>query len=806
MNRFVSHLRALRVLLGRLHSHRVPVVLQLASYECGAACLAMILNFYGRKTLIGECREFCQPGRDGLTALIIARAARYFGLRVKAYSVGLADFRHVSLPAIAHWSFNHFVVVERWSPTAIAVVDPAVGRRRLTMSEFDEGFTGVILSLEPGVQFERRRTSSWPSWRGYLKYVLQAPGTHGLLAQFLGASLVLLVLGLAVPVLTKVIVDQILPFRIVDVMGMLGIGLLMLVLAQLVTSYLRAAVLVNLQGRLDAQLTLGLFEQLLTLPFGFFQQRSTGDVLTRLSSNVAIREALTTQTTAAVLDGLLVLVYFAVLLSQEPTFGAFVLVLGLLQAGLLIGSTHPMHELTQRELLAEAESSSYAVEALSGIATIKASGAEDRAFDHWSNLFTKQLNVALRRSWLSSLIEAANTTLSTFSPLLLLWIGADRVLGGSMSLGTMLALNVLAAAILTPLSSLVSSGQRLQLVRAHLDRLVDVMEAAPEQVSESVQPAPPLSGLIELRHVSFRYDPNAPFILRDISFRVEPGQKIALVGRTGSGKSTLALLLLGLHPPTSGQVLYDGVPLERMHYGSLRRQFGVVLQESSVFADSVRQNISFNDPALPLERVMAAARLAAIHDEIMGMPMGYETLLAEGGTGLSGGQCQRLAIARALTHEPAVLLLDEATSHLDVATEAEVDSSLNALSCTRIVIAHRLSTVRNADLILVIDEGAIAEQGSHKELLARGGLYAALIHGQLESDRGRTASKATVGSSASEAKSRGPGRGGPLSGVRTSSQLWIRLRALLPMKKSTHGAASELPGDSRSIGGGVKGS
>jgi ABC-type bacteriocin/lantibiotic exporter with double-glycine peptidase domain len=782
------------MLLGRIRGRRVPVVLQLTSYECGAACLAMILNFYGRKTVIGECREYCHPGRDGLTALIIARAARYFGLRVRAYSVGQDDFSQVPLPAIAHWSFNHFVVVERWSPTSVDVVDPAVGRRRLSTTEFDEGFTGVILAFEPGVQFDRRRTSSWPSWRSYLRYVLQARGTRGLLAQLLGASLVLQVLGLSVPVLTKVLVDQILPFRIVDVMAMLGIGLLIVVLAQLVTSYLRAAVLVYLQGRLDAQLTLGLFEQLLTLPFSFFQQRSTGDVLMRLGSNVAIREALTTQTTAAVLDGLLVLVYLAVLLGQDIMFGAFVLVLGLLQLGLLIGSTRHIHELTQRELVAEAESSSYAVEALSGIATLKASGAEDRAFDHWSNLFTEQLNVALRRSWLSSLIETANTTLGTFSPLLLLWIGAGRVLDGSMTLGTMLALNALAAAVLAPLSSLVFSGQRLQLVRAHLDRLVDVMEAAPEQDPESVQPAPELSGAIEVRQVSFQYDPHGPFVLRDISFRVAPGQKIALVGRTGSGKSTLALLLLGLYPPTSGQVLYDGIPLERMQYPSLRRQFGVVLQGSSIFAGSVRQNITFNDPTLPLERVAAAARLAAIHEEIIDMPLGYETLLAEGGTGLSGGQCQRLAVARALAHEPAILLLDEATSHLDVATEAELDRSLNALSCTRIVIAHRLSTVRNADLILVIDEGTIAELGSHSELLARGGLYAALIRGQLESDQNGIASRGTVGS-VSNAEPYNPDRESPATAVPSSSRVWDRIRALFPTTEAGHGTGSNGPGE-----------
>jgi ABC-type bacteriocin/lantibiotic exporter with double-glycine peptidase domain len=247
-----------------------------------------------------------------------------------------------------------------------------------------------------------------------------------------------------------------------------------------------------------------------------------------------------------------------------------------------------------------------------------------------------------------------------------------------------------------------------------------------------VQHTPRLTGRIELKHVSFRYDSNAPWVLRDISVTIEPGQKVALVGRTASGKSTLAKLLLGLYTPSEGEILYDGIPLQSLNYRTLRSQFGTVLQESFLFSGSIRQNIAFNDPSLSLEQVIEAARLAAIHDEIIQMPMGYETMVAEGGSGLSGGQRQRLSLARALAHQPAVLLLDEATSHLDTVTEQLVDENLKQIPCTRIAIAHRLSTVRNADMILVLDRGTIVEQGSHEELLVQTGHYAALVHGLWE--------------------------------------------------------------------------
>lgn len=723
-----------RILTWAARPRRVPVILQMNAVECGAACLAMILSFHGRKTRVSDSREKCGIGRDGATALSIARAARGYGLLVRAHSLEPDDFEHIPLPAVVHWNFYHFVVVERWSARSVTIVDPAIGRRRLAAAEFSASFTGVVLTFQPGVQFERRQRLAAATWTSYLPYMLQTPGALTTLSQIIGASVVLQILGLALPVFTKVLIDYILPLRAVSLLTMLGLGAIVLVLGQMLVSFLRASLLIYLQARVDSRVMLSFFEHLLTLPFSFFQQRNSGDLLMRLGSNTIIREMLTSQSISTILDGTLAIVYLGVLLWVSPLFGLIVLAIGVVQVSVLAGTTVRLHGLMQRELAAQAESQSYLVQALSGIATLKASGAEDRSLDFWSNLFFNYQSVSLQRGYLSSIIETTLTGLRTLSPLLLLWFGASRVIGGTVSLGTLLALNSLAGGFLSALALLVSNGQRFQLVKAHLDRISDVLEAEPEQDIHAVQSPPYLTGRLEVRNVSFRYDPNAPLVLRDVSLRVEPGQKIALVGRTGSGKSTLIKLLLGLSKPTSGEIRYDGLPLEGLNYREVRRQMGVVLQESFLFSGSIRENILFNDPALPFERATEAAMLAVIHDEIMRMPMGYETLVAEGGSGLSGGQRQRLSIARALAHKPAIVLLDEATSHLDAVTEELVERRLGVLACTRVIVAHRLSTVRDAELIVVLDEGAIVEQGSHEELIARHGYYEALVRRQMRNE------------------------------------------------------------------------
>lgn len=719
--------------LKRLRSYlkrQVPILLQMNEVECGLACLAMIFSYYGRKTSVSELRTTYGVGRDGLSALSLVKAARRTGMIARAISLPKNDFKHVTLPAIIHWQFNHFMIVERWTQHKVTVVDPAIGRRELTEEEFSSGFTGIVMMFEPGIDFQRRTTKSPLTLLTYAKQALsQAPGA---IIQVAIASAIFQAFGLIPPFLTKTIIDQILPFKLNSAMALLGAGMIVLVVSQGFISLLREWLLIYVRARIDTHMMLGFFQHLLMLPYSFFQQRSSGDLLTRMGSNTIIRDTLSGQVISSLLDGSTVIIYLCILLFQSVPFGIITLVLGLLQVILLLCLYRPIATLAAQELTAQGKSQGYMAEAMAGIATLKAAGAERNAHERWTNLFFDQLNISIRRSYISTVSSTLMLMLKLATPFILLWIGASEVLNGTISIGTMLALTTLASSFLSPLSNLVTSGQQLQVVQAHLDRLSDIMTAPVEQNEEEVQLPPKLSGTIVLKNVSFRYSSETPNILQSINLTIHAGQKVAIVGRTGSGKSTLGRLLLGLYIPTEGAIYYDGIPLRSLNYQEVRRQFGVVLQESAIFSGSVMHNIILNNPEMPKEDAVLAAQMADIHDDILQMPLGYETLVAEGGGALSGGQRQRLSIARAIAHHPSILLLDEATSNLDVVTEQSVAQNLEQLPCTQIIIAHRLSTIRNADIILVMEQGRIVESGTHQELLLLNGYYTNLIKQQIE--------------------------------------------------------------------------
>jgi ABC-type bacteriocin/lantibiotic exporter with double-glycine peptidase domain len=388
-------------------------------------------------------------------------------------------------------------------------------------------------------------------------------------------------------------------------------------------------------------------------------------------------------------------------------------------------------------LQTQAAAQNYQFEMLTGMETLKAMGTEQAAVSRWSDLFVDVLNVSIARGQLTATIEAVTSALRLGSPLLILGFGGLKVLNGDLSLGTMLALAAVAEGFLGPLATLVATASQFQLLGSYVERLDDVLDAPPEQTGSKTRPADRLRGRVRLEHVSFRYGKVGPLALRDVSLDIQPGQHVAIVGRSGAGKSTLARLLVGLYSPESGRLLYDGTDLAELDLRALRQQFGVMVQQPYLFGGSIRSNIALGNPSMSMEAVIEAATLARIHSDIVSMPLGYDTLLPSGGASLSGGQRQRLALARVLARKPSILVLDEATNALDSVTETQVHQELRALRCTTICIAHRLSTVAAADLILVMENGELVEEGTHRELLARGGVYADLVHGQVDGFDGR---------------------------------------------------------------------
>jgi ABC-type bacteriocin/lantibiotic exporter with double-glycine peptidase domain len=711
--------------------HKVPFVQQLEATDCGAACLTMVLGHLGRDVPLDEVREAAGvSGRDGVDANSIVRAAEWYGLRSRGLALDLDHLHYLPPGTILHWEFNHFVVFERITKHGVEIVDPGMGPRRVSLAQFSKAFTGVALVFEPTDAFEPKRRG-----RGRLGwYFTQLGGQRHVLSRVVVTSVLLRVFALALPLVTAVIVDRVVPRGDKHLLLVVSSGLAGLLVFQLVTTLVRSHLLLQLRTNLDTRLTLGFVDYLSRLPFDFFQRRSAGDLMMRVNNNATVRELLTSNTLSALLDGLLVVGYAVLILVIAPLMGVIVVGLGIVQVSVFYIARRGYRDLMARSLEAQARSQSYLVEMLRGMETLKAAAAEPRAVERWSNLYVDELNVALDRGRLSAVVDAVGSLLTTGSPLTVLVIGALQVVSGALTLGEMLAINAIAIGLLSPLSTMISSALQLQLLGGYMDRIDDVLRTAPEQTGTDVARAPRLTGRVALQNVSFRYGDNLPFVVHNVSVDIRAGMTVAIVGRSGCGKSTLARMIAGLYRPTEGRVLFDSHDLARLDLKSLRRQIGAVFQSPSLFAGSIRAAIALSDPTANLERITDAARRAVVDDDIRAMPMGYDTILADGGASMSGGQRQRVALARALVHSPALLILDEATSALDSETERRVIRNLEELRCTRIVLAHRLSTIVNADLILVMDAGEIVETGTHHELLAHGQHYARLVAAQLQAE------------------------------------------------------------------------
>lgn len=729
--RLQAQFPALGQLRDSLRGSKIPFVQQTMATDCGAASLAMTLGFLGRHISLDEVRRCMAIGRDGVTARAILDAGVIFGLRGRGVKVDFDDVEFLPEGSILHWSFSHFVVFEKLVQNGIWIVDPAFGRRLVLFDEARKEMTGVALLFEKTEAFEVAGPDKNPLVR-HAKMVFAGTQDWGRIAV---VSIFLELVSLVLPLINGRLIDRVVPRNDTHLLFVLLIGLSLTVVFFFAASLTRSQLLVQLRTRFDARMTFGFLEHMLRLPYGFFERRQVADLQMRVGSVAVIREVLTGAVLSGCIDGVLVISHLLLLTLLSPKLMAISLLIVTLQAAVYLVSSKKLYDLAGTGVAKQAEAANALNELLSGMESLKASGTEHRASQQWAAKYVEVMNTDMRQGGVATWSDAVLGTFNIVGPLILLIGGVFEVMHRNMTLGTMLSATALAVGFMHPMMELIGTLQKLQMTRVHINRIDDVLDTPPEQETENLRIAPRLTGAIELDRVSFKYGPRLPLAVKAVSLKIRPGECIAIVGRSGSGKTTLGRLLLGLYPPNEGTIRFDGIGLDQLDLRSVRRQLGVVVQRPHIFGTTIRANIALGDSELPLTRVISAAKRACIAEDIEQMPMQYDTPVVAGGSSLSGGQRQRIALARALVGDPVVVLLDEATSALDAITESAVQEQLERLECTRISIAHRLSTVVNADRILVMDNGSLVEQGTHDELIALGNVYSELVEAQLAKPR-----------------------------------------------------------------------
>jgi ATP-binding cassette subfamily B protein len=715
-------------------ARRYPALLQLSETDCGAACLSMILRYYGKHVSINRLRDLANVSREGATLHSVAEAAETLGFHTRGIRASYEHLLKAELPAIAHWEGFHYIVLYEATPERVVVADPAIGLRKLSREEFEKGWTGYLLLMTPTAKIENVEESKTTFGR----FLPLLKPYRALLFEIFVASLVLQLFGLATPIFTQVIVDRVLVHQSTSMLNVLLIGMLIIAVFQTATAALRYYLLVHTTRRIDMQMVVNFYRHILSLPMRYFEERKVGDILKRFNENARIRDFLTGRALGVMLDCLMVFVYLALMFfyNVKLTLIALAFIPGYVILTIVVT---PIFKRQYREAFEKsAEADSQMVESVTGVGTVKATAAERRVRWKLEGLIVKSLNVQFRSALSGMATISIGNLLQTLNVIFLFWYGAHLVIDGELSVGQLVAFNVLVTSITRPILSVVDLWREFQEINIALERLNDVFDAKPEEDPENqaLIRLPRIRGHIKFDNVTFRYptraDKNA---LSNVNLEILPGQTVALVGRSGSGKTTFANMLLRLHQPNEGRIYIDGYDLRQVSINSLRSQVGVVPQDVFLFSGTIRENIAFGDPDAPLEQVVGAAMLAGAHEFVSELPLGYETKIGERGQSLSGGQKQRIAIARALFKKPRILIFDEATSALDTESERAIQQNLDQIlkDRTTFIIAHRLSTVRNADLIIVMDRGTIRETGTHYSLMEQKGIYYYLNSQQLES-------------------------------------------------------------------------
>jgi ATP-binding cassette subfamily B protein RaxB len=685
-------------------------VLQSETAECGLACIAMISQYHGGHHSLRSLRQRFPASTKGARLSDLISVAGKLGLSGRALRLELDDVPNLSTPCILHWNMTHFVVLVEVRRGKLRIADPAAGEVSLTLAEASDSFTGVALELSPTAKFEKRPpdpTVSIDQLTGPVEGLWKGLGL------LLALSFALQVFTLVSPLYMQTVVDKAIVAADKDLLLILALGFGALVIFQSLTSCLRGWSIVYLSTRLSIKWVGNVFSHLVRLPLDYFSKRHVGDVVSRASAVQAIQQTVTTTAVEAVIDGVMAIATLAMMLLYSPALAVVTVLTALVYLSIRWMFFSPIRDRSERSLLASAKNQSHLLETIRGILTIKVSGKESVREASYQNLVVDAMNEQRAVSHLNLWFSTASQVLFGAERIVVVFLGASLVINGVFSVGALIAYLAYKDVFAARANGLVDKLVEFRMLRLHSERLADIVLTQPEndEVSDSAITSAPSDSTLEVEGLSFRYSESDPWVFRNCSIRIEPGQSVAIVGPSGSGKTTFAKVLMGLLPATEGVVRLGGVDIRRLGVGNYRQLIAAVMQEDQLFAGSISENIAFsfeNDENVK-SAVEEAAKLAAIHDDVLAMPMGYDSLIGDMGSSLSVGQKQRIVLARALFRKPQIAIFDEATSSLDVVSERVVIDSIKRLSITRVIIAHRPETIASADRVFALFSGALTE-------------------------------------------------------------------------------------------------